>query len=313
MVASIPSKTYTRSDLEIRLARPEDRAALEAISAQIWGGDDYLPRVLDGWLADGGFYVATLRDQVVGVSKMTRLGDGEWWMEGLRVDPAYQKLGIARIMHHYLLNQLHQHETGVVRFSTEAGNDAVHRLAAETGFERLAVLVEQRADALPEPVQSWKVLSAADAPRVREWLNASPYYVQAARSYEKDWSFYLLTDERLSERLKAGLVYEWPGGGCVLLNAPVQERWAAPDRLKAAYLDVPLPELTAAALDLRRVAAALNREAVNLKIVKQPERSAAFEAAGYSRPWEGETALYAREISLTQNVEVRTEELPPVE
>lgn len=307
---STPTQTYTRSDLEIRLARPEDRPALEAISAQIWNGDDYLPRVLDGWLADGGFYVATIREQVVAVSKITRLADGEWWMEGLRVDPAYQKLGIARIMHHYLLNQLHQHGTGTVRFSTEASTEAVHRLAAETGFERIAVFVEYMADALAEPVQSWKPLSASAAPR--EWLNASPYYVQAARSYEKDWSFYLLTDDRLIEHLHAGLVYEWPGGGIVLLNAPIQERWAAPDWLKVAYLDVPLPELTAAAQDLRRLVAALNREKVNLKIVKQPDLSAAFEAAGYHRPWEGETALYARDIRLTQHAEVRTEALPPV-
>ena len=100
-------QTFTRADLSIRPAQPADRPALEAIARQTWDGDDYLPRVLTNWFDDphGGFFVALLRDQVIGAGKVTRFAEGEWWLEGLRIDPAYQGHGFARVLHHFLMNQ----------------------------------------------------------------------------------------------------------------------------------------------------------------------------------------------------------------
>ncbi len=317
---SIVAHILTRSELNIRHAEPGDRPALEAIAAQTWDGDDYLPRVLDVWFADphDGFYVATFRDQVVGVTKLTRFAEGEWWLEGLRVDPAFQGRGISRILHHFVINEARQHREGVIRFSTASLNEAVHKLAAQTGFEFKAAYLGYSADPLAEPVATLRQLAADDGPRVRAWLAASAHFARAQRSIEYDWSFYFLTDARLAERLQAGLVYGWPGegdqlGGVLIVNPLDNDRWPGGERLKLAYCDVPASDLAACYRAARRLAAALGRGGVRIKAYKDPVRIQALEQAGYEREWEGETWLYARDLNLTQHADVRIENLPPAE
>ncbi len=312
------TSTVSRSDLRIRAASEADRAQLEAIAAQTWDGDDYLPRVIDDWLKDphDGFYVATLRDRVVGVIKLTRFAPGEWWMEGLRVDPAYQGHGFARILHHFVINQVRQRGEGTVRFATAAHNEAVRQLARETGFERVACYLPYGADILDEPVQGWQQLTAADLGRVRAWLDQSAHYARAQQSMEWDWTYYRITDARLRERLDAGLVYGWPGsangnmtpGGVLIVNPTGNDRWPGDPTLKVAYFDVPDADLAPAAHDMRRLAATCNRSRVRIKLYNAPERITALEAAGFEHEWDGEVWLYSRDVHLTQHADVRVED-----
>ncbi len=316
-----PDQTFTRADLIIRPAQPSDRAALEAIAAQIWEGNDYLPRVLDAWLNDpyDGFFVATLRDRVIGVSKVTRLEEEEWWLEGLRVDPAFQGYGFGRILHHFAVNHVRQHGRGVVRFATSSENSAVQRLARETGFSRVAVYVPLGADVLDEPVAHLSPLTPADAPRVRAWLDRSANFVACQRSLEWDWSFYFLTDARLAERLAGGLIYGWadpdaPEGlrGLLIVNPTDRDRWPGQPALKIAYLDAAPADLTALALDARRLAAQLDRVYVRIKVLDQPDAQAACQAAGYLCESDHWVYLYAREVQLTAHADVQLDELPPL-
>ncbi len=309
-----PEQTFTRADLSIRPAQPADRPALEAIARQTWDGEDYLPHVLDDWFSDphGGFFVALLRDQVIGAAKVTRFAEGEWWLEGLRIDPAYQGYGFARILHHFLMNQVRHMGSGIVRFSTASINEPVQHLAKETGFTRVAAYLPYGADPLAEPVHSWWALGPADAPRVQRWLDQSAHFSAVQRSYEWDWSYYLLTRERLAGHLTAGLVYGWPHegdyaalGGMVLVNPADKTRWPGEPTLKIAYFDA--GDLAAAAHDLRRLAAALDRVRVRIKAFDQPDRIAALEQSGYEREWDGEAWLYARDVHLTEHADVRTE------
>jgi RimJ/RimL family protein N-acetyltransferase len=309
-----PDQTSTRADLSIRPAQPADRPALEAIARQTWDGDDYLPRVLTNWFDDphGGFFVALLRDQVIGAGKVTRFAEGEWWLEGLRIDPAYQGHGFARILHHFLMNQIRQMGSGVVRFSTSSGNEPVHQLASETGFARAAVYLPYGADPLAEPVRSWRALGPADVSRVYGWLERSAHFSAVQRSFEWDWSYYLLTRQRLAEHLAGGLAYGWPRagdfaslGGVALFNPADSPRWPGEPTLKIAYLDA--DDLAAAARDLRRLAAALERVHVRIKAFDQPDRIAALEQSGYEREWDGAAWLYARDVHLTDHATVTHE------
>ena len=304
-----------RTDLVIRPACAEDRTALEAIAAQIWDGEDYLPRVFDVWLADpqGRFFVAELHGQVIGAAKISRLAEGEWWLQGLRVDPAFQGQGIGRALHHFLTNQVRQHGAGEVRFSTASVNVAVHRLAAETGFRRELVCVLLHAAALGAPPHGWRVLPREALPRVWAWLQRSARFEQACRSLEWNWTFYRITQPLLSERLAAGLVYGWLPegakalGGVVVLN-PAQPSDDAPPALKIGYLDVPDATLTEAARDIRRLAGALGRARVRIKPPKT--KLAALEKAGFLREWDAEVWLYARDVVLTRHADVLNETAP---
>ncbi|MBI5961581.1 MAG: GNAT family N-acetyltransferase [Chloroflexi bacterium] len=310
-------RTFTRAELRIRPAQPEDRLAIEAIAAQTWDGEDYLPRVINQWLSDpsGGFYVADLHDQVIGVAKLTRFDDGEWWMEGLRVDPAFHGQGIARILHHFVINQAHWRGSGVLRFSTGSDNEATFKLARESAFKLGAKFVHYFAGALDEPLQGLRRLSFDDLPRVVDWLEGSERFALAQRSMEHDWTFHLITPEKLGKRLAAGLVYGWPLGedrallgGVALLNPTGKERFAGDPSLKIAYFDAADSELAAAARDLRRLATGLHHDTVELKPVQQPTLIAALESAGYGQDWDGELCLFARDVILTLRAQVQNED-----
>ena len=303
----------TRTDLVIRPARTEDRAALEAIAAQIWEGDDYLPRVFDEWLADphGGFFVAELHGQVIGAAKISRLSEGEWWLQGLRVDPAYQRQGIGRVLHHFIANEVRKYGTGQVRFSTASTTSAVHQLARETGFRQELMCAILHAPALDEPPQGWRALGVEDLTRVQEWLQRSAHFERMGGSLEWNWTFYRITPSLLRERLSAGLVYGWSGTppeGVLILNPakPTDN----PPALKIGYLDVPDAELREAARDARRLAVALGQARVRVKPPKT--QVAVYAQAGFAREWEGEVWLYARDLVLTRHAEIRHETpLPP--
>ncbi len=45
------------------------------MSRHIWDGHDYLEKVYDRWLDDGGFSVAELKGEIIGCVKLTRLPD----------------------------------------------------------------------------------------------------------------------------------------------------------------------------------------------------------------------------------------------
>jgi hypothetical protein len=55
----------------------------------IWDGHDYVPDVIDDWFHDpkGIFAVAEDEGHAIACSKITWLADGQWCLEGFRVDP----------------------------------------------------------------------------------------------------------------------------------------------------------------------------------------------------------------------------------
>ena len=82
----------------VRLARPQDRQDLLAISRGIWAGTDYLPKVVDRWLAEDWFFVCEYQGRVIACLKLSLLPDNVLWFEGLRVHRRWQGKGIARFM-----------------------------------------------------------------------------------------------------------------------------------------------------------------------------------------------------------------------
>lgn len=302
--------TLTRADLTIRPARPEDRAAIEAIAAQVWDGHDYLPERFDSWLADpdGLFCVAVLGGQVVGTAKLTRLATDRWWMEGLRVDPAARRQGIARILHHYLVHQARQYAPGVLGYSTASDNLAVERLAAETGFRVVARFAPYGATALDEPLGALKPLAAADTEAVWALLSESAYFQRAQQSLEYRWRFIPLTLAGLRDRLADGTGYGWYNGQCgdllcgvALLNEPRQRVNDAgqTESLLYAGLMAALPgQWLPLALSLRRLAAAQGYDRVSFKVLADDDQMGALEAAGYERRWDRFVYYYQRNLSL---------------
>jgi len=124
--------------ITVRPARVEDREAILAISAQIWQGEDYIPLVLDGWLAEGGLAVAELDGVVAGLGKLTVLAPGEVWLEGLRVDPAHRGKGVAKALARHQLESALGLNPRSIRFATAEVNAESLHIAGRQGFRETA-------------------------------------------------------------------------------------------------------------------------------------------------------------------------------
>lgn len=125
--------------MRIRAAQPGDRRAVRALCARIWS-DDYVPEVFDAWVRDrkGRFWVAIEDRRVIGIAKLTLSGDREAWLHALRVDPRYQRRGVATALLRHRLERARRLGARVARLDTAEDNIAVHRLMRRFGFHRIA-------------------------------------------------------------------------------------------------------------------------------------------------------------------------------
>jgi RimJ/RimL family protein N-acetyltransferase len=312
-MAESPTQPGTAA-ITIRPAREGDRAALEHIAARTWDGDDYLPGVISDWLADpeGGFYVAALpapgdpAGQVVGAGKLTRLGPGEWWLEGLRVDPDHYGHGIGRLLNRYGVEQaLASGETGVVRFCTSAENAAIGKLAAETGFAEAGRALYYHAAANPIWAGGFRRATADEAEAFQTFLGRSAHFEAAAQSaIDHRWQCKLITPARLADWAARGWLYGWHGrrhdparlDGMVIARADVMDDGAG--ELTVTYLDAIPGAVAILAQTVRGLAAELGCATLWHMAHHDLPRLVALEQAGWRRPADngGKAVLYSRAL-----------------
>ncbi len=295
----------------VRQAHESDRAAVEALCAHIWDGDDYLPFVFTNWLAEPGgeFYVATLGGQLIGTGKLSWFADDEWWLEGLRVHPDFQGRGIGRLLFRYGVRQAEASaRRGTARFVTGYSNQATRKLAMEAGFSLAGHYVRYVADASinAQDAAAFRLLGEPDFPAVWAFLDSSPHFAQVQRSLKDTWvTWRFLTPERLRARLTDSLIYGWHGrrhtpdvlDGVIILNPSPEESESTgePRELDVAYIDAITGSLAVIAQAIRALAAALDYPAVQHYLLAHPERLVAIEQAGWRRPDESEgISLYSR-------------------
>jgi len=89
-----------------RPALPSDTADVLELTSTIWEGQDNIPEVWENWLSDstGLLAVAEYQGRVLGLSKLTRLSESDWWLDGLRVHPDFEGRGVASSMHDFLFS-----------------------------------------------------------------------------------------------------------------------------------------------------------------------------------------------------------------
>ncbi len=221
----------------MRPGAARDKSRVLEISGQIWEGEDYVPAIIDHWLADktGEFTVAEYDGRVMGFAKFTLLTLEDGWMEGIRVDPAARNLGIGKLITRHFVDKARSLGLKSLRLSTHVDNRESIHIIEKFGFRpdagfaycsrRLGVGGQkgpERSPAQPvwqaqpvSPVRPGKVQSRRENDQVVEYVLASEF-CRCARGYlPMGWKFQKADAQLLEKVPDFADVYWVPGDAAV--------------------------------------------------------------------------------------------------
>jgi GNAT superfamily N-acetyltransferase len=283
--------------LVCRPALPKDTPDVMELTRTIWDGHDYVPQVWDAWLhdQDGLLAVAEYGGRVVGTGKLTRLGAGEWWLEGLRVHPEFEGRGIASHIQDYTLDFWRRQGGGTIRLVTGSSRKAVHRLCERTGFLKTGeytVFAAEAATSTEELVGSFTSLHKGEQHAALDF----------ARDLHTDlmdlgWQWVSPSLDRLREAIFQGQAWWWrprSGERRALLAARIGEDDEAGQALVVSLLACPPAELTACLHDFRWLSGAMGQSRVAWFAPLGVGLEPSLEAAGFQREWEDALFLFEK-------------------
>ncbi|MGE5223404.1 MAG: GNAT family N-acetyltransferase [Omnitrophica WOR_2 bacterium] len=276
-----------------RPALPKDTVDVIELTRHIWEGEDYVPFVWADWLADpqGLLAVAEYGGRVVGLNKLTHLGDGEWWMEGLRVHPDYGGRHIASHLHDYLLGYWKRTAGGVLRLITASYRLAVQHLCQRTGFHKAGEYSSFEAGSLPGQNSRWTPVRLEEANQAFAFARDSASIALCGNLMDLGWQFASPSAERIEQAASQGKAWWWrERQGLLILQQDDEDTKNASFSLLAC----PVDEMGDVLKDFRGLAGSLGAERAAWLAPLQTQVISSLGSAGFERVWEDSVYLYEK-------------------
>lgn len=290
--------------IEIRPARPEDREAVLAFCVETWEWGDYIEYVWDEWLQDpqGKLFVATIDDQPVGVAHIQMLNKTEAWLEGMRVDPAFRRHGIASALFDAQLAEAIRRGATTARLITESTNAGSFRLLERASMHRVGEFAPYQA--LPATTPSKRqyglekptLATASDLDDIINFLNVSNNFPVVGGLYYRGFTAYSITRELLTEKVAAQQIYilrRWDRLDGLAIAEPREGHRGR--HLFIGYIDGTTESISLIAYALRQKLPDLGLESVSASVPDLMMVRDAFVGAEYE--WDGKI-FYTYERSL---------------
>jgi GNAT superfamily N-acetyltransferase len=275
-----------------RPALPQDTEQVMELCSHIWDGGDYIPHVWDAWMADpvGMLGVAELDGRVVGVFKLTKFQDKEWYLEGLRVHPDVQGKGIAAHIHEYVLDTWRRMGSGMVRLVTASYNVKVHHMCEQSGFKRIAEFVPYRAPILDEASNHFSILPVEEAQKALDFVSASWTHLQSAGLINLGWVYADPQIKHLHEAIESKHAWWWRSGkGFISIWEDDEGEEHEPGIQLIGCTLNELPELL---MDYRRLMGEMGFTSAGWVAPLQPDIISNMESAGFDRAWDKSIYVY---------------------
>ena len=251
------TQTFTSPQVVCRPALPRDTADVLEFCKGIWDGHDYIQYVWDMWLgdADGPLITAEYGGRAVGIAKISHVSRGQWWFEGLRVDPKLQGLKIGSHLHEYIDRWWLEHGDGHVRLMTSSKRVKVHHLCEKSGYHKIAdVVSDYETTPLDGPADAFQLVTSGEVKPSLEFVLQCPI-LKMTGLMDDFWRQVRPDEFLLGEMIRTGRAFWWRSGEGLLFT------WAwgngTEDDPKVLGISLPactiemLPELL---LDIRRLA-----------------------------------------------------------
>jgi GNAT superfamily N-acetyltransferase len=286
-----------RLKVTCRPARVDDTPDVLELTHTIWEGEDYVPLVWQDWLADrqGLLAVAEYDGRVLGTGKLTRLAAGQWWMEGLRTHPEYERRGIAANLHAYLVDAWLRNGEGALRLVTASFRKAVQHLCDQSGFTKVGEFCPYRAHALEGSAHDFELMGESQIGVALDTLLASPMLTLCSGLIDLGWEWCAPVAELLTEPARQGKVYWWRMNRGLVLTKEDQDDESEEFLLNLQSPACQVEDLPLLLSDCRRLANTLGYPKIEWRAPLQPAAMSAVEDAGFKRSWDASVYIYARE------------------
>jgi GNAT superfamily N-acetyltransferase len=287
-----------KAKIDVRLARAKDKAAVVGFCRHTFGWGDYIAEVWDSWLADGAgrLLVAVIGGRPVGVLHTAFIGDEIAWMEGMRVNPASRRLGVASQMNLAALDLARNYGCRLARLATSAKNVPAQEMLQGAGYVRTASFGEWSAermangdDGSPEPFSSdgTRVAVARDEATVLSiWRGSPPPAASRSLLVDRRWRWRDLNGAQVHAYIADAQVRMAQRGFCVLFD----DNDVDGGTLHMNALVGEQASMHSIAASARGEAAYRGYSGVEAMLVDQPAVSAALTSTGYRR--EGGMLIY---------------------
>ena len=282
-------------EIEIRLARAEDREAVLAFCTHTWEWGDYIEYVWEEWLhdPDGALFVAAMDgDKPVAVSHLRMLNRTDAWLEGIRVDPTYRQRGLAKALHIAMMSEAKRRGATNARLITESTNAASISLIERGFFRQVGVyalynsIPEVATTRQPQGIDIPMLATQADIDDIISYLNTSNIFPAIGGLYYHSFIAYTITGELLEAKIRSGQVYvlrRWNRLDGLAIAEPQLGRQGS--QLSIGYIDGTTESISLIAFALRQQLTSMNLVSTNAYVPDLIMVRDAFVGAGYE--WDG--------------------------
>jgi GNAT superfamily N-acetyltransferase len=282
-------------DHDVVVCRPallKDTEDMLELCSHIWEGGDYIPSVWDDWLRDpqGLLGVAEMGGRVVGIFKLTKFQEGEWYMEGLRVHPDVQGKGIAAHIHKYVMDTWQKMGSGMIRLVTGSYNIKIHHMCEQSGFKRIAEFAPYRVPVLMEDIENFTPLNVDEASKAMQFVLGNAVHALSSGLINLGWVYGNLQLKHFQEAIHAGHAWWWKGGQGFLSTWEDDED----DRKEPGIqlLACPVDDLAEILMDYRRLMGKMGYQTANWVAPKREEVLSCLEMTGFQKSWDGSLYIY---------------------
>jgi GNAT superfamily N-acetyltransferase len=287
------TKTYSGPRVVCRPALASDTSDVLEFTKTIWEGHDYIHEVWKDWFEDpqGLLAVAQFGPHAVGMAKVTWLSPGQWWLEGLRVDPAFQGQKIGSHLHEYMDGWWLGHCDGVIRLMTNSKRVQVHHLCERTGYAKVGEVLGYRlvvaAGSRRHRFEAAKLDEVPEAVRF-----AAKRLGHSSGLLDSGWRFSVPDETMLADWARAGRLHWWRGReGLLGYSEDENENGRL---LGIGFTACKLSALGELLIDAARLARDARFAEVRWLAPVDPEVEAALSTAGYALDWESSGYLYEK-------------------
>jgi len=288
----------------VRPARESDTPDMLEVTRNIWEGHDYVPLEWANWLVEphGKLLVAEYQGRVIGLGKLTRLHEQDWWLQGLRVHPDYEGRGVATQITGAMVSEWQAQGGGALRLATSSQRFPVHHLCEHLGFVKVGeytvfvapAALENPTD-FPPPAPDFQLLSTNEVETTTDFALKSPTLALANGLMDLCWQWAPPRPVYLLQAIERAQAWRWRGGqGLLAIYIDQDDEDIEPPRPFLELAACEMDALTPLLLDFRRLAASLGYQKAAWNAPLHPDLLSILEAAGFQRGWEHALFVYSK-------------------